>query len=70
MKSTITVNGDTTLVKLRDKFNDTADAQFEEIRARIKTAKVVFDCEDVTPQAILAPHCEHTRRSCRPGDVS
>jgi hypothetical protein len=29
----------------------------------------LFDCEDVTPQAILAPHCEHTRRSCRPGDV-
>lgn len=29
----------------------------------------LFDCDDVEPQAILAPHCQHTRESCRPGDV-
>lgn len=29
----------------------------------------LFDCDDVTPQGILAPHVDRTRQSCRPGDV-
>jgi hypothetical protein len=29
----------------------------------------LFGCDDVTPQAILAPHCARTRESCRSGEV-
>jgi hypothetical protein len=35
----------------------------------LKAVYRLFDCEDVTPQAILEPHCQATRQACRPGDI-
>lgn len=37
--------------------------------ADCKAAYRLFDQDDVTFDAILAPHCQQTRASCRPGDV-
>lgn len=34
-----------------------------------KAAYRLFDQEDVTFDAIVAPHCEQTRAVCRPGDI-
>ncbi len=35
----------------------------------LKAAYRLFDTEDVSFQAIVGPHCRHTRESCIPGDV-
>jgi hypothetical protein len=34
----------------------------------LKAAYRLFDAEDVSFQAIIEPHCRHTRETCRPGD--
>jgi len=35
----------------------------------LKAAYRLFDCEDVSFQAIIEPHCRHTREDCQPGDI-
>jgi hypothetical protein len=35
----------------------------------LKAAYRLFASEDVSFQAIVEPHCRHTRQECRPGDV-
>ena len=35
----------------------------------LKAADRLFDGDDVSFQAILGPHCRHTRADCRPGDL-
>lgn len=37
--------------------------------ADLKAAYRLFDCDEVTPQAILAPHCAHTKADCPPGSL-
>jgi hypothetical protein len=37
--------------------------------ADLKAAYRLFDCDDVSFQAIIEPHTRHTREECRPGDV-
>jgi hypothetical protein len=37
--------------------------------AEAKAAYRFFDTDEISYQDIIAPHCELTRRSCRPGDV-
>jgi hypothetical protein len=37
--------------------------------ADLKAAYRLFDTDDVSFQAIVQPHCRHTREDCRPGDV-
>jgi hypothetical protein len=37
--------------------------------ADLKGVYRLFDQDKVTPQAILTPHCEHTRQACQAGDV-
>lgn len=37
--------------------------------ADLKAAYRLFDSENVSFQAIIEPHCRHTREACAPGDV-
>jgi Transposase DNA-binding len=37
--------------------------------ADLKGVYRLFDSEDITPTAILAPHCQQTRQACLAGDV-
>ena len=37
--------------------------------AALKGAYRLFNADDVSFQAIIAPHCRHTREACQPGDV-
>lgn len=37
--------------------------------ADLKGAYRLFDAKKVSFQAIIGPHCQHTRSECRPGDV-
>ena len=37
--------------------------------ADLKAAYRLFETDDVSFQAIVEPHCRHTREGCRPGDV-
>lgn len=34
-----------------------------------KAAYRLFNCEDVSFESIIAPHCQQTRAACQPGDV-
>ena len=48
---------------------DASTPQQTESWGALKGAYRLMNCADISFQALIAPHCQHTRQDCQPGDV-